>query len=85
MHCDYRPIHSTFIITTANGDSLGPVYEDMTDIGMRQLLKDLEKEKGLLEWQLKECEWRLDQEGGVSHINAYQVTLPTFYCSHYAG
>ena len=35
-------------------------------VGLRQLLRRLEREKGEVEWQLKECEWRLDQEATVS-------------------
>ena len=32
---------------------------------MRKLLRKLEKEKAEIEWQLKDCEWRLDQEATV--------------------
>ena len=46
-------------------------YEGMSDVTMRQLLRKLEKEKAELEWQLKECEWRLDQEAAVSGYNNY--------------
>ena len=35
-------------------------------MGLRQLLRRLEREKDEVEWQLKECEWRLDQEASVS-------------------
>lgn len=35
-------------------------------VGLRQLLRRLEREKGEVEWQLKDCEWRLDQEAAVS-------------------
>lgn len=41
-------------------------YEGMSDVTMRQLLRKLEKEKAEIEWQLKECEWRLNQEAAVS-------------------
>lgn len=41
-------------------------YEGMSDVTMRQLLRRLEKEKAEIEWQLKDCEWRLDQEAAVS-------------------
>ena len=41
-------------------------YEGMSDVTMRRLLKTLEKEKAEMEWQLKDCEWRLDQEAAVS-------------------
>lgn len=45
-------------------------YEGMSDAAMRQLLRKLEKEKAEVEWQLKECEWRLDQEAAVSIIRS---------------
>ena len=35
-------------------------------VGLRQLLRRLEREKGEVEWQLKDCEWKLDQEAAVS-------------------
>ena len=41
-------------------------FEGMSDVTMRRLLKSLEKEKAETEWQLKDCEWRLDQEAAVS-------------------
>ena len=43
-------------------------YEGMSDVTMRHLLRKLEKEKAEIEWQLKECEWRLDQEAAVSGL-----------------
>ena len=46
----------------------------MSDTSMRQLLRQLEKEKTEVEWQLKECEWRLDQEAAVSESNAGTIT-----------
>ncbi len=33
---------------------------------LRQLLRRLQKEHAEAEWQLRDCEWRLDQEGAVS-------------------
>lgn len=41
------------------------MYDDMSDVSMRQLLKKLEKEKAEAEWQLRDCEWRLDHEAAV--------------------
>ena len=43
-------------------------YEGMSDVTMRHLLRKLEKERAEIEWQLKECEWRLDQEAAVSGL-----------------
>lgn len=37
-------------------------------VGLRQLLRRLEKEKAEVEWQLRDCEWRLDQEAAVSSL-----------------
>ena len=34
-------------------------------MALKQLLRKLEKEKVEIEWQLKEMEWRLDQESSV--------------------
>ncbi len=36
---------------------------------LRQLLRRLQKELSEVEWQLKDCEWRLDQEGAVSEAS----------------
>ena len=47
-------------------DNMEQGYEGMSDVTMRLLLRKLEKEKAEIEWQLKECEWRLDQEAAVS-------------------
>ena len=46
-------------------------YEGMSDVTMRQLLRRLEKEKAEVEWQLKDCEWRLDQEAAVSQCTSH--------------
>ena len=35
-------------------------------LALKKLLRTLEKEKVEIEWQLKEIEWRLDQEASVS-------------------
>ena len=43
-------------------------YEGMSDVSMRHLVRKLEKEKAEMEWQLKDCEWRLDQEAAVSKV-----------------
>ena len=49
-------------------------YEGMSDVTMRQLLRRLEKEKAEVEWQLKDCEWRLDQEAAVSQCMSLILT-----------
>ncbi|XP_065885944.1 coiled-coil domain-containing protein 169-like [Dysidea avara] len=40
-------------------------YQDLDNNNVRQLLKKLEREKTELEWQLRDCEWRLDQEAAA--------------------
>ena len=35
-------------------------------LALKKLLRTLEKEKVEVEWELKEIEWRLDQEASVS-------------------
>ena len=60
-------------------------YEGMSDVTMRHLLRKLEKEKAEIEWQLKECEWRLDQEAAVSagHIVVLaKLHAQTAWCTH---
>ena len=37
-----------------------------TQVALRQLLRQLSKDKAEFEWQLRDCEWRLDQEAAVS-------------------
>ena len=39
-------------------------------LALKQLLRKLEKEKVEIEWQLKEIEWRLDQESSVHACSA---------------
>ena len=39
-------------------------------LALKQLLRKLEKEKVEIEWQLKEMEWRLDQESTVGALMA---------------
>ncbi len=41
-------------------------YSELSDLGLRQLLKSLEKEGVEVEWKLKDCGWRLDQTSIVS-------------------
>ncbi|XP_064404581.1 coiled-coil domain-containing protein 169-like isoform X2 [Halichondria panicea] len=55
----YKELRTQF---EANSQSSEPAYDDMSDSKMRLLLKQLEKEKESVERQLKDCEWRLDQE-----------------------
>lgn len=50
-------------------DKAGATYEGLSEVGMRQLLRRLLKEKDELEWKLKDCEWRLDQEATVSQTD----------------
>nr|CAB3228255.1 coiled-coil domain-containing protein 169-like [Phallusia mammillata] len=41
--------------------------EEMSDTGLKGLAKQLEKEKNSLEGQLRDMEWRLDQESKALH------------------
>ena len=65
---------------TRHRDNAEQGYEGMSDVTMRQLLRKLEKEKVEIEWQLKECEWRLDQEAAVS-ARVLIITLIALLCS----
>ena len=38
-----------------------------SQVSLRQLLRRLERERGEVEWQLRDWEWRLDQEATVRH------------------
>lgn len=38
----------------------------MSDVALRQLLRQLSKDKAEFEWQLRDCEWRLDQEAAAA-------------------
>ena len=53
-------------MNTANEEPSNNTYDDMSDASMRLILKKLEKDKAELEWQIKDSEWRLDQEAAVS-------------------
>ena len=44
------------------------VLSGRQNTNVRQLLKKLQRERTELEWQLKDCEWRLDQEAAVSTL-----------------
>ena len=54
------------ILLTVTEQEAGTTYEGLSEVNMRQLLRRLVKEKAELEWQLRDCEWRLDQESTVS-------------------
>ena len=42
-------------------------------VALKQLLRKREKEKLEIEWQLKEIEWRLDQESSVGIGGHWEV------------
>ena len=65
---DLTIIHFSMIsiLLTVTEQEAGTTYEGLSEVNMRQLLRRLVKEKAELEWQLRDCEWRLDQESTVS-------------------
>lgn len=82
--CIKEKVNGPYPLYIDNGQSSELAYSDMTDNSMRQLLRQLEKEKNQVEWQLKECEWRLDQEAAVSEIREITRRVQTQYF-HFAG
>ena len=45
-------------------------------LALKKLLRTLEKEKVEMEWELKEIEWRLDQEASVSQQRPNADAIP---------
>ena len=74
--------------TSIYQEDILPPLPCTSQVNLRQLLRQLEKEKAELEWQLKDSEWRLDQEATVragGHCIAAQSAInpKLMSCKHW--